>query len=177
MIYVSAEDRKRSALAKQAARPLARMVDWTPEPCTSIMPPALTGFEYVDRVNIVIAHWHKRLSLAALIRAVAECRSDLLLVEQPHVVDPQANIYMTLLLCRDGEVQVFTASASGSTSLILQFTSSRIPRAATRCGHFWSINAASISDLRCPGRRQRWKGSALGQPRAVGSLSVGGDFA
>ncbi|WP_278983682.1 hypothetical protein [Sphingobium yanoikuyae] len=108
MIYVSEEDRKRAGLAKEAARAFAGMVGWTAEPCTSIMPSVLADFEYVERANIVMAHWHKKLSLTALIKAVAECRADLLLVEPSHVSGKQAGNYITLLLWRDGEVQIIT---------------------------------------------------------------------
>ncbi|MEK7455354.1 MAG: hypothetical protein AABZ76_10600 [Pseudomonadota bacterium] len=108
MIYVSEEDRKRTALAKEAARAFAGMVCWTAEPCTSIMPPVLADFEYVERANIVMAHWNKKLSLTALIKAVAECRTDLLLVEPSQSSGKPAGNYITLLLCRDGEVQIFT---------------------------------------------------------------------
>jgi hypothetical protein len=108
MIYVSEEDRERAALAKEAARAFAGMVGWTPAPCTSIMPPVLADFEYVEHANIVMVHWHKKLSLGALIKAVAECRTDLLLVEPSRVSGKQAGNYITLLLCRDGEVQIVT---------------------------------------------------------------------
>lgn len=108
MIYVSEEDRRRTALAKEAARAFAGMVGWAPEPCTSIMPPALAEFGYVDQANIVIAHWHKKLSLTVLIKAVAECRTDLVLIEPSHAAGAQATIYVTLLLCRGGEVQIVT---------------------------------------------------------------------
>ena len=108
MIYVSEEDRKRTALAKEAARAFAGMVGWTPVPCTSIMPSVLTDFEYDDRANIVMAHWQKKLSLTALIKAVVEFRRDLLLVEPSHVSGKQRGNYITLLLCRDGEVQIVT---------------------------------------------------------------------
>lgn len=106
MIYVSEEDRRRTALAKEAVRALAGMVGWKPEPCTSIMPPVWTDFAYVDGVNMVMAHWSKKLSLTALIKAVAECRTDLVLIEPSHVSGARAKIYVTLLLCRDGEVQI-----------------------------------------------------------------------
>ncbi|RSU69702.1 hypothetical protein BRX37_23735 [Sphingomonas sp. S-NIH.Pt3_0716] len=108
MIYVSEEDRKRNALAKDAARAFAGMVGWTPVPCTSIMPSVLADFEYADRANVVMAYWQKKLSLAALIKAVAECRADLLLVEPSHSSGKQASNYITLLLRRDGELQIIT---------------------------------------------------------------------
>ncbi|MBH0113680.1 hypothetical protein I5E68_12050 [Novosphingobium sp. YJ-S2-02] len=108
MIYVSEEDRKRIALAKDAVRAFAGMVGWTPVPCTSTMPSVLAGFEYADCANTVMAHWQKKLSLTALIKAVAECRTDLFLVEPSHVSGKQASNYITLLLCRDGEVQIVT---------------------------------------------------------------------
>ncbi|WP_375188877.1 hypothetical protein [Sphingobium yanoikuyae] len=108
MIYVSEEHRKRIALAKDAARAFAGMVGWTLVPFTSIMPPVLAEFEYVERANIVMAHWHKKASLTGLIKAVAECRTDLLLVEPSQVSGKQASSYITLLLCRDGEVQIIT---------------------------------------------------------------------
>ncbi|MDG2516158.1 hypothetical protein P7B04_26205 [Sphingobium yanoikuyae] len=108
MIFVSEEDRKRTALAKGAARAFAGMVGWTPVPCTSIMPSVLADFEYADCANIVLAHWQKKLRLTGLIKAVAECRTDLLLVEPSQVSGKQASSYITLLLCRDGEVQIIT---------------------------------------------------------------------
>ena len=108
MIYVSEEDRKRTALAKEAARAFAGMVGWMPMPCTSTMPSVLADFEYADSVNTVMAHWQKKLSLTGLIKAVAECRTDLLLVEPSHVSGTQAGNYISLLLCRDGEVQIVT---------------------------------------------------------------------
>lgn len=106
MIYE--EDRERAALAKEAARVFAGMVNWTPVPCTSIMPPVLADFEYVERANIVMAHWLKKLPLTALIKAVAESRADLLLVEPSHASGKQAGNFITLLLCCDGEVQIVT---------------------------------------------------------------------
>lgn len=108
MIYVSEEDRRRTVLAKEASRAFAGMVGWMAEPCTSIIAHVLADFEYVERANVVLAHWHKKLSLGALIKAVAECRTDLLLVEPSHVSGKQAGNYITLLLCRDGEVQIVT---------------------------------------------------------------------
>ena len=108
MIYVSEEDRKRTALAKEAARAFAGMVGWMIEHCTSIMPAVLAEFAYADCANIVMAHWQKKLSLTALIKAVAECRTDLLLVEPSQGSGQQASSYITLLLCRDGEVQIIT---------------------------------------------------------------------
>lgn len=108
MIHVSEKDRKRTALAKAAARAFAGMVGWMPMPCTSIMPSVLADFEYDDRVNIVMAHCQKKLSLTALIKAVVEFRRDLLLVEPSHVTGKQAGNFITLLLCRDGEVQIVT---------------------------------------------------------------------
>ncbi|KEZ13017.1 hypothetical protein CP98_05032 [Sphingobium yanoikuyae] len=108
MIYVSEEDRRRAALAKEAARAFAGLVGWTLVPCTSPMPSVLADFEYADRANIVMAHWNKKVSLTGLIKAVAECRTDLLLVEPSQVSGKQAGNYITLLLCRDGEVQIVT---------------------------------------------------------------------
>ncbi|RSU75860.1 hypothetical protein BRX37_10225 [Sphingomonas sp. S-NIH.Pt3_0716] len=72
------------------------------------MPPVLADFDYVDRANVVMVHWRKKLSLTALIKAVAECRTDLVLVEPNHAPGAQATMYVTLLLCRNGEVQVIS---------------------------------------------------------------------
>lgn len=68
------------------------------------MPPVLADFEYADRANIVMAHLQKKLSLTALMRAAAEGRTDLLLVEPSHVSGRQARNYITLMLCRDGRL-------------------------------------------------------------------------
>ena len=137
MIYVSEEDRKRTALAKEAARAFAGMVGLIPMPCISIMPSVLADFEYDDRANIVMAHWQKKLSLTALIKAVVEFRRDLLLVEPSLVTNPECGDEMrAFMVDRSGIRPLPTLPWSNAEAERLGFWTARRHWELTIGGHY-----------------------------------------
>lgn len=106
MIYISEEDRQRTALAREASHAFLNIVGWPSDTDPSMIPPILTEYSYVERANMVVGYWHKVLSLSTLIKSVADARVDLLLVEPTHPSTGRKTFYITLLLCRAGEVQI-----------------------------------------------------------------------
>ena len=107
MTIFSNAARQRAELAADAAPALARMVGTAIVPCdATVVPPALAGYSYSERAGLIFAHSHRQLSLKKLLDAVREVRTDLILVEPGHGFGRRTTFHISLLLCRDGEVQI-----------------------------------------------------------------------
>lgn len=107
MMIFSNEDRQRAEVAADAAQVLARMVGAAIVPCdATVVPPALAGYRYSERAGLIFAHSHRQLSFKKLLDAVREVRTDLLMVEPRRGIGRRTTFHISLILCRDGEVQI-----------------------------------------------------------------------
>lgn len=107
MFYLNREDRHREALAQDGLHALAQIAGWQIEPCPAFLPPAVHGYFYSSKADLILAPWRKNMSLRRLIAAAREVRLDVLLIE-PTCCRPQTPTFRaSLILCRAGETSVF----------------------------------------------------------------------
>ena len=103
MIFGSSEERQRTALAKEGARALARMTEWTLKPCAAALAPPLSALGYSDQAQVIVGYGHRQLSYRRIIAAVREARTDMLMIEPGHGIGRSKRFYLTLILCRGGQ--------------------------------------------------------------------------
>lgn len=109
MTFLTNDDRQRQTLAANAARALATMAGWKTEPVPTFLPPCLGSFVYGPAAELIITSWRKDISLRRLMTAATETRLDVLHVEPGRLSRGISIFYISLILCRDGDLKVYRA--------------------------------------------------------------------
>lgn len=109
MKYENEEYRARYGSALLAAQNLATLlcVEVKDEP--ALLPPALRTGLNAPAGNLVLVPYVSFLNDAQFMEAVRETRSTALIIESGETMSGSATYYMTLLLCRRGEVLTYPA--------------------------------------------------------------------
>ena len=107
MIYLNNEDRQREALAMEGVRALVTVAGWQAQPCPVMFPPALADFLFSPANDLILAHWCRHISIGRLFAAARETRMDILLVEPAWIATGGPAFGATLILCREGETNVY----------------------------------------------------------------------
>ena len=107
MRYENDEYRARYGSALLAAQNLAKLlcVELKDEP--ALLPPPLRTGQNVPSGSLVLVPYASLMNDQRFMDAVRETRSTVLIIESGESMSGSATYYMTLLLCREGEVLTF----------------------------------------------------------------------
>lgn len=107
MIFLTNDDHQRQMLAADAARALATMAGWKINPVPIFLPRSPGEFIYSPGVELILASWRKDTSLQRLMSLARETRLDVLHVEPGRILRGIPIFYVTLILCRNGGLEVY----------------------------------------------------------------------